>query len=276
MQKFIGKVCLIGAGPGDPGLITQKGLQRLLNAEVVVFDALANPQLIQKVSDTAELIDVGKRAKNHKFTQNQTNRLLVEKANEGKFVVRLKGGDPYLFGRGAEEAIFLAEHGIKTEIIPGVTSGIAAPAAAGIPVTYRELSSTLTLVTGHEDPSKDKTAVDYTSLAGMIRAGGTVCFYMGVGRLAQICKSLTSNKVSPNTPIALVQWGTLPKQKSASGTLANISEIISEQGISSPAIIVVGDVAAIDRPGLNFLPIGPYLARKLLLLVHANKHPLFV
>ncbi|QQE11808.1 uroporphyrinogen-III C-methyltransferase [Planctomycetota bacterium] len=263
MQKSICQVCLIGAGPGDPGLITAKGLQRLANADVVVFDALANPALLAKASDHAELIDVGKRAKNHKLTQDQTNQLLVDKACEGKFVVRLKGGDPYLFGRGAEEAIYLAEHGVTCEIVPGVTSGIAAPAAAGIPVTYRELSSTLTVVTGHEDPTKDNSAVDYAALAGMINSGGTVCFYMGVGRLQSIRDTLTKNGVPESKPVALVQWGTHPKQRSVRGNLQNIVQVVQDSGISSPAIIVVGDVAGIDKPGLGFFTDRPLFGQRI-------------
>ncbi|QDU33792.1 Uroporphyrinogen-III C-methyltransferase [Poriferisphaera corsica] len=264
MQKNNGHVSLVGAGPGEPGLITVKGMQHLANADVVVFDALANPVLLDSVSDYAELIDVGKRAKNHKMTQDEINDVLVSKAREGKFVVRLKGGDPYLFGRGAEEAIYLAERGVSCEIVPGVTSGIAAPGAAGIPVTFREISSTVTFVTGHEDPTKDKTAVDYGALAGMIRAGGTVCFYMGVGRLELICDTLHEADLPKHTPIALVQWGTHPKQRRAKGTLGDIVQTVKQTGISSPAIIVVGDVVGLEREGLDYFMNRPLFGKKII------------
>lgn len=177
-----GRVSLVGAGPGDPGLLTVLGKHRLQHATAVVFDALANPVLMDLAPTDAQRIDVGKRAKLHKVKQPDTNQLLVDLAQQGHRVVRLKGGDPYLYGRGAEEAAFCAKQGVPCEVIPGVTAGIAAPAYAGIPVTHRHLASTLTFVTGHEDPTKDQTAIDYPALAALIAAGGTACFYMGVSR----------------------------------------------------------------------------------------------
>ncbi len=259
-----GFVSLIGAGPGDPGLITAKGLDRLRRADVVVFDALANPRLLREARSDARLIDVGKRGGAHKLTQDQTNQLLVDLALEGLAVVRLKGGDPYLFGRGAEEAAFLARHGVGCEVVPGITSGIAAPAYAGIPVTHRKVASTVTFVTGHEDPGKADTAVDYTSLAGLISAGGTSCFYMGIGQLPRIVASLTQNGLDASTPAAVVQWGTRTKQRSVRGPLNGIEQLIKERGIGSPAIILVGQVAGLDEPGLDFFTARPLFGQRVL------------
>ena len=259
-----GLVWLVGAGPGDPGLITVAGLRALQQADVVVFDALANPALLAEAPEDAELIDVGKRAKFHKLTQDETNQLLVDLATTGKTVVRLKGGDPYLFGRGAEEAAYCARHGIPCEVIPGITSGLAAPATAGIPVTHRKVASTVTIVTGHEDPTKGETSVDYSGLAALIKVGGTVCFYMGVGRLQQICDELTSHGVASDMPAALIQWGTLPNQRHVTGTLANIKQKVDDAGLGSPAIIVVGKVVAIDEPGLDYFTARPLFGQRIL------------
>lgn len=260
----LGSVCLIGAGPGDPGLITVAGLDALRHADVVVFDALANPVLLDQAAEHAERIDVGKRAKHHKLTQDETNQLLVDMASQGKKVVRLKGGDPYLFGRGAEEAAFCSRAGVPCTVIPGVTAGIAAPATAGIPVTHRKVASTVTIITGHEDPTKGETSIDYKSLAGLIKVGGTACFYMGVGRLQAICDEFTGHGLPDTMPAALVQWGTLPKQRHAVGTLANIKAKVDAAGLSSPAIIVVGEVAAIDEPGLDFFTSRPLFGQRVL------------
>lgn len=262
--KKAGLVSLIGAGPGDPGLITVKGLDRLRRADVVVFDALANPRLLAEARPDARLIDVGKRGGDHKLTQDQTNQLLVDLADEGLSVARLKGGDPYLFGRGAEEAAFLARHGVGCEVIPGITSGIAAPAYAGIPVTHRKVASTVTFVTGHEDPTKPDTAVDYRSLAGLIAAGGTACFYMGIGQLLRIVSSLTAQGLGADTPAAIVQWGTRTKQRSVRGALGKLDQLMEAQGIGSPAIILVGQVAAIDEPGLDFFTSRPLFGQRIL------------
>lgn len=264
LKKSCGKVCLVGAGPGDPGLITVTGLKLLRNCDVVVFDALANPVLLAEAPDNAQRIDVGKRAKHHKLTQDQTNQLLVDLAREGKNVVRLKGGDPYLFGRGAEECAFLTRHGVKCDVVPGVTSGLAAPATAGIPVTHRKVASTVTIVTGHEDPTKGETSVDYDGLAKLIARGGTACFYMGVGRLQQIADSLADCGLPRSTPAAVVQWGTLPEQRTAKGTLDNIKAAVEQAGVSSPAIIVVGEVAAIDEPGLDYFTDRPLFGQRIL------------
>ena len=259
-----GRVYLVGAGPGDPGLITVAGLDALRSCDAVVFDALANPVLLDQAPATAERYDVGKRAKAHKLTQDETNQLLVDLAKQGKQVVRLKGGDPYLFGRGAEEAAFCTRAGVRCEVVPGVTSGIAAPATAGIPVTHRKVASTVTIITGHEDPTKGDTSIDYQALADLIKVGGTACFYMGVGRLQAICDELTGHGLPDAMPAALIQWGTLPKQRHVTGTLANIKAKVDEAALSSPAIIVVGEVAAIDEPGLDYFTNRPLFGQRIL------------
>ena len=263
-KNHIGLVRLVGAGPGDFGLITLSGFAALMQADAVVYDALANPELLDALPPETERYDVGKRAKFHKLTQDQTNDLLVKLAKEGKDVVRLKGGDPYLFGRGAEEAAFCARAGVRCEVIPGVTAGIAAPATAGIPVTHRKVASTVTIITGHEDPTKGQTSIDYQALADLIKVGGTACFYMGVGRLQAICDSLAACGLADTTPAALIQWGTLPCQRHAVGTLANIKAKVDEAGLGSPAIIVVGEVAAIDEPGLDFFTDRPLFGQRIL------------
>lgn len=257
-----GKVCLIGAGPGDPGLITVRGMALLRCADVVVYDALANPALLDEAPVDAERVYVGKRAAHHAMGQEQINQLLVDRAQAGRLVVRLKGGDPYLFGRGAEEAAYVASHSIACEVVAGVTAGIAAPAAAGVPVTHRRIASTVTFVTGHEDPTKGQSAVDYQSLAGLIGAGGTVCFYMGVGRLGAIADELCRFDLSNQTPVSVVQWGTLPKQRSIRTTLAQAADDVSKAGIGAPAIIVVGQVAGIDELGLDGFTRRPLFGKR--------------
>ncbi len=259
-----GTVYLVGAGPGDPGLITVTGRDLLCRADAVVYDALANPALLAHAPATARRLDVGKRARHHKLTQDQTNQLLLDLAREGLMVVRLKGGDPYLFGRGAEECAFLAAHGVRCEVVPGVTAGIAGPATAGIPVTHRKTASTVTIVTGHEDPTKGHTSVDYAGLAALIGTGGTACFYMGVGRLPAIAAALTAQGLSADTPAAAVQWGTLPRQRSVRGTLATLSGAVIAQGLGAPAIIVVGAVAALTDPGLDFFTDRPLFGVRVL------------
>ena len=257
-----GTVYLVGAGPGDPELITTRGLELLRQADVVAYDALVARQLLTEAPTDAELIDVGKRARAHKVSQDKIHELLAEKALMGKTVVRLKGGDPYLFGRGAEEVEYLARRGITCYVVPGVTAGIAAPMMAGVPVTHRDLASTVTFVTGHEDPTKGQSAVDYASLAGLIRAGGTVCFYMGVGRLGQISDVLINDGLAKQTPVALVQWGTTARQRSVRTCLATAVRDVAEAGIKAPAIIVVGPVAGIDAPGLDFFTRRPLFGQR--------------
>lgn len=255
---------LVGAGPGDPGLITVAGANALAQAQVLVYDALVNPQLLSLAPEHAERIDAGKRAREHRLTQDQTNALLAEKAAEGKLVVRLKGGDPYLFGRGAEEVAYLASRGISCQVIPGITAGIAAPAYAGIPVTHRSCASCVAFVTGHEDPGKDQTSLDYAALARLIASGGTVCFYMGVSRLAHIVAELRSHGLAGDVPAAVVQWGTLARQRSVRATLDDIAQAVLQAGIAAPAIIVAGQVAGMHEPGLDFFTNQPLFGQRIL------------
>jgi len=250
-------VYLVGAGPGDPGLITARGLELLRRADVVVYDALANPALLEQAPAQAKRIHVGKRAEDHALPQDQINQLLVDQSAQGRLVVRLKGGDPYLFGRGAEEVSFLTRHGVACEVVPGVTAGIAVPAAAGVPVTHRQMASTVTFVTGHEDPNKAESSVDYQSLAGLVLAGGTVCFYMGVGRLKAIVEQLRGFGLTGQTPVAVVQWGTMPQQRSVRSNLAMVAQDVSQAGLGAPAIIVVGEVAGMNEPGLDYFTRRP-------------------
>jgi uroporphyrinogen III methyltransferase/synthase len=232
-------VYLVGAGPGDPGLLTVRGAELLGRADVVVFDRLASPALLALAPDGAELIAAGKSPGDVDLTQDQTNRLLVEQGRTAGCVVRLKGGDPFVFGRGGEEAEALAAAGIPFEVVPGITSAIGAAAYAGIPVTHRGVSTHFTVVTGHEDPAKDRTDVDWSALA---RVGGTLVILMGAGRIGEIARRLVEGGLPPATPVAAVRNGTRPDQHTVRATLATVADA----GIKAPSAIVVGDVAALD------------------------------
>ena len=253
------KVYLVGAGPGDPGLITVKGRECIQNADVIIYDYLAAPALLKHARKSAELIYVGKKGGDHTLSQDEINALIVEKAKSGGTVTRLKGGDPYIFGRGAEEAEALFKAGISFEIVPGVTSAIAAAAYAGIPLTHRKLASTLAFVTGHEDPDKEETGINWSSLATGI---GTLVFFMGVKNLPNITKSLIDHGKSPDTPIALIRWGTTPAQKTVSGTLDTIVEKARVAGLKAPAIIVVGEVVNL-RQTLKWFEDRPLLGKRI-------------
>jgi uroporphyrinogen III methyltransferase/synthase len=253
------KVFLVGAGPGDPGLITVKGKECIQTADVIIYDYLAHPSLLKYAQKSAELIYVGKKGGDHTLSQDQINDLIVEKATPGKTVTRLKGGDPYIFGRGGEEAEVLMQNGIAFEIVPGVTSAIAAPAYAGIPLTHRQYTSTVAFITGHEDPAKDESSIDWAALA---RGIGTLVFFMGVKNLPSIIQRLTANGKSPDTPVALVRWGTTPRQKTVSGTLENIVERVKAAGLKAPAIIVVGEVVGL-RDTLKWFENRPLLGKRI-------------
>jgi uroporphyrinogen III methyltransferase/synthase len=232
-------VYLVGAGPGDPGLLTVRGAELLRRADVVVFDRLASAALLALVPSGAELISAGKSPGSVELTQHEINRVLVERGRTAATVVRLKGGDPYVFGRGGEEAEALTAAGVPFEVVPGITSAIAAAAYAGIPVTHRGVSTHFTVVTGHEDPAKARTDVDWASLA---RVGGTLVILMGVGRIADIARALIDGGRDPQTPVAAVRNGTRPDQRTVRATLATVADA----GIRAPSAIVVGDVAALD------------------------------
>lgn len=237
-----GIVYLIGAGPGDPGLFTIKGRNLLAEAEVVVYDRLVNPDILSGVRPEAELIYVGKASSHHALRQEQINQLLVEKVAAGKKVVRLKGGDPFLFGRGGEEAEYIRNHGFDYEVVPGVTSAIAVPAYAGIPVTHRDAASSLAIITGHEKPGKQVSSIKWPQLAQGI---DTLVFLMGIENLDFITGNLITNGKRPDTPIALVRWGTWPAQEVLTGTLADIGQKVQDSQFKPPAVIIVGEVVNI-------------------------------
>ncbi|HJV47292.1 MAG TPA: uroporphyrinogen-III C-methyltransferase [Bacillota bacterium] len=243
-----GIVYLVGAGPGDPKLITVKGLECIQKADVLVYDRLANPKLLQYARPDAELIYCGKLPNNHTLRQEVINELLAVKALEGKIVTRLKGGDPFVFGRGGEEAEVLVQHGVAFEIVPGVTSGIAAPAYAGIPVTHREYASSFAIVTGHTDDLEESEA-RWQALATGI---DTIAFYMGMSKLPFICDQLIRYGRDPETPVAIIAWGTTAKQQVAVGTLGNIVKHPDLEKLIHPAIILVGEVVRL-RERLDWL-----------------------
>lgn len=258
--KDRGCVFLIGAGPGDPGLITIKGLEALRQAEVVVYDYLANTELLKETRPDAELIYVGKRAGQHTLPQEEINQLLVKKARAGKTVARLKGGDPFVFGRGGEEAMALAAARVPFEVIPGVTSAVAAPAYAGIPVTQRGLASSFAVVTGHEDPTRAESAIDWHHLA---RGVDTLIFLMGVGNLPEIVARLVEHGRPPETPAALVCWGTTPRQETVAGTLADVVEKVKAAGLRPPAVAVIGRVVNL-REHLRWYDRKPLFGKRVL------------
>ena len=239
-----GFVSLIGAGPGDPGLLTLRGSDALAEADVVVYDYLANPALLAHARPGAEQVYVGKKAGSHTMSQEDINALLVERGLAGQRVARLKGGDPFVFGRGGEEALALTRAGVPFEVVPGVTSAVAAPAYAGIPVTHRGLASSFAVVTGHEDPAKEESAIDWARLAMGV---DTLIFLMGVGNLPHIVDQLLAHGRPVETPAALVRWGTMPNQQVVSGTLVDIVDRVRDAGLRPPAVVVVGQVASLSH-----------------------------
>jgi uroporphyrinogen III methyltransferase/synthase len=254
-----GKVYLIGAGPGDPGLFTLKGKRCLEEADVVAYDALANPRLLAYVKPGCELIYVGKRGGQHTLPQEEIGRLLIQYARTGKVVARLKGGDPFIFGRGGEEAEELVAAGVPFEVVPGVTSAVAAPAYAGIPLTHRDFTSTVAFVTGHEDPTKEDTSIAWDKIATGI---GTLVFFMGVGRLSEIVKQLVDHGRSADTPAAVIRWGTRAEQAVVTGTLGTLEERCA--GMKPPALIVVGEVVGL-RDKLRWFEDKPLFGKRILI-----------
>jgi uroporphyrin-III C-methyltransferase len=245
----VGKVYLVGSGPGDPELMTVKARRLIDEADVVLHDKLPGPEILGLVPEDRRE-DVGKRAGGEWTPQEYTNRRLVELAKEGKTVVRLKGGDPFVFGRGGEEMEHLAEHGIPFEVVPGITSPIGGPGVAGIPVTHRDHASSVSFVTGHEDPTKEESAINWQALAD---TGGTIVVLMGVGKLPQYTQTLVDAGMDPETPVALVERATWPDMRVAMGTLESIVDVRDEAGIEPPAITVIGDVAATRETVVEFL-----------------------
>ena len=254
-----GKVYLVGAGPGDASLITARGLECIQLAEVIVYDNLVNPSLLKHARPDAEIVFAGKTSKQHTFAQDKINALLVEKAREGKVVTRLKGGDPFVFGRGGEEAEELRKAGLKFEIVPGISSSIAAPAYAGIPVTHRAVATAFMVITGHEDPTKEETQVDWASVAKFF---GTRVILMGVERIGTIAEELIRHGASPETPVAMVRWGTTGRQQTIQGTLATIADVASKADFKPPAVTVVGEVVRL-RENLNWFEQRPLFGRRI-------------
>jgi len=236
-----GIVHLVGAGPGDPGLMTIKGMELLRSAQVVIYDSLVGEALLQEAPASAEMIDVGKRGGCHKAEQQDINQLLFEKASQGRTVVRLKGGDPFLFGRGGEEAEFLRQKGVEVHVVPEVSSSLAAPALAGVPVTHRHMSSSVTIVTGHEGDHKEEEWLDWATLA---RGGGTLVIMMGMSNLERNMERLRHGGVPDDTPVAVVQDGSTARQKVLLTTVVQAFKDCSRQGMRAPSVIVVGAVAS--------------------------------
>ena len=250
---------LVGAGPGDLGLVTLKAKECIEKCDVLVYDALSSAELVGWAKKGCELIFAGKRAADHAIPQDQINALIVEKTLQGKTVTRLKGGDPMIFGRGGEEAAELAEAGVVFEIVPGISSTIAGPAYAGIPVTHRDHCSQLTIFTGHEDPTKDDTSLDFDQLA---KTPGTKVFVMGVSRLRGICEQFVKGGASLQTPIALTRWATTGKHQTVQGTLETIADIVDEKKFKSPAVAVIGDVVR-EREKINWFETRPLFGKRI-------------
>jgi uroporphyrinogen III methyltransferase / synthase len=256
--KHAGIVYLVGAGPGDSGLLTLRGAELLGRADVVVYDALINPDLLRLAPKSAERIYGGKRSKEHRLLQGDLNVLLVAKAKEGKTVVRLKGGDPYTFGRGGEEAVELAAAGVAFEIVPGVSSVSAVPNYAGIPLTHRDHCSSFTVITGHEDPDAQESHIDWALLA---RTPGTKVVLMGLKHIRPIMEKLMAHGLAGTTPVAMIRWGTTARQQSIEGTLATIADVAEQTPFGAPAVTVIGDVVKL-RPILNWFERRPLFGRR--------------
>ncbi len=261
MATKTGKVFLIGAGPGDPGLLTIKAKECIEAADIVVYDYLASPLLLKYAKREAEVIYVGKKGGDHTLSQDKINLLLIEKAKQGFDVARLKGGDPFVFGRGGEEAQMLLSHGVPYEVIPGVTSAIAAPAYAGIPVTHRDHASFVSFITGHEDPTKEDTSMQWDIYA---KSNATLVFLMGVKNLENIVKNLVENGKPSDTPVALVRWGTTPQQQTVTGTLETIVERVREAKLKSPSIIIIGHVVSL-RDELAWFDNRPLFGKRIVI-----------
>jgi uroporphyrinogen III methyltransferase/synthase len=258
-MKQMGVVYLVGAGPGDAGLLTLRGAELLGRAEVVVYDALVNPELLRLAPKSAEIIFGGKRGKDQAISQADLNQLLIAKARAGKKVVRLKGGDPYVFGRGGEEAEQLADALVQFEVVPGVSSFVAVPNYAGVPLTHRDLSSRITLITGHEDPAKEAANIDWAQVA---KTPGTQVIMMGTDRIGHIAEVLVTHGMAPGTPIAVIRWGTTGRQHSVEGTLSTIAEIAAREKIGPPTVAVIGDVVRL-RSKLNWFERRPLFGRRI-------------
>lgn len=250
----IGKVYLIGAGPGDPDLITRKGLRHIQSADVIIYDRLIPIELLDEARPDTELIDAGKKPQKHRLSQDLINETIIKHALAGHKVVRLKGGDPLIFGRGSEEALACHNYGITFEIVPGISSSYAVPAYAGIPLTHRHVSSSFTVITGHEDPTKADTSINYEALANI---GGTIVILMGVKNLPHITQQLISYGLNPETATAIIEWGTSQHQRTFIGTLETIASIAQDNHIRPPAITVIGEVVNLREDGVQWFDLLP-------------------
>ena len=244
MSDTTGQVFLVGSGPGGCGMLTIRAREVIDQAEVILYDQLPGEEVLASLPKTAELIDVGKYGDKHTREQNEIELLMVRRAKEGKRVVRLKGGDPFMFGRGGEELETCREHGIQVEVVPGVTSAIAVPASVGIPVTHRKWASQVTVITGNEDPTKEESAIDWEWLA---RSRGTIVILMGVKNLPVIAQTLIKFGRDPVTPVAVIERGLRPDQRETIGTLATIADLAAAAGVRPPAVIVVGGVVSMYK-----------------------------
>jgi len=259
-MKKKGKVYIIGSGPGDPGLITVRAVQCIERSDVIVYDYLMGREILRYAGEDARLIYVGKKGGDHTMTQERINQILVKEAKAGNTVARIKGGDPFVFGRGGEEAQTLHRDGIPFEIIPGVTSAIAVPAYAGIPLTHRNITSTAAFVTGHEDPTKGESDIDWEKIASI----GTIVFLMGVKNLPTIVANLVEKGRDPETKVALIRWGATPRQETLTGTLGTIVKLVEERDFKPPAIFVVGDVVGL-REELNWFEKKPFFGKTIVI-----------
>jgi uroporphyrinogen III methyltransferase/synthase len=268
-MKTTGTVYLVGAGPGDAGLLTLRGAELLGRADVVVYDALVNQDLLALAPKSAEIIYGGKRANAHSVPQSELNALLISRAKAGKTVVRLKGGDPYVFGRGAEEALQLVEAKVEFEVVPGVSSFVAVPNYAGVPLTHRGICSKLTLITGHEDPAKESSSIDWKQVA---HTPGTQVVMMGTDRIGEIARTLVRHGMAPSTPIAMVRWGTTGRQESIEGTLETIEEVATRTKIGPPTVAVIGEVVEL-RGKLNWFEHRPLFGKRVVVTRSLEQAP---
>ncbi|MBI1870381.1 MAG: uroporphyrinogen-III C-methyltransferase [Chlamydiae bacterium] len=259
-QEKKGKVYLVGAGPGDPGLLTVKALHLIQEADVLVYDALVSENIIRNAPSSVELIFVGKRGGEVSVSQKEIEAILIEKTHQGKTVVRLKGGDPFIFGRGAEEALFLTHQGIDWEVVPGVSSAVAVPAYAGIPLTHRDFTSSVGFLTGHENSREEESQIPWSKISTGL---GTLVFLMGVSQLQHIVHELIRNGRPTSTPCAMVMWGTLPRQKTVVGNLSDVVGKVKEAGLEAPSIFIVGEVVRL-REKLNWFEKGPLFGKRIL------------
>lgn len=259
MNRRKGKVYIVGAGPGDGELVTLKALRAIRTADVIFYDELANSSLLSNASENAKLVYVGKKAGCHSVPQNDIEKLLVKEASSGRTVCRLKGGDPFIFGRGGEELLRLAKNKIPYEVVPGITSAIAAPAYAGIPITQRGMTSGVAIFTGHEDPTKDASDLNWDAIANLKT---TLVFLMGMNNLSLIVKELVKHGMDSGTPVAIIHRGTTPSQKTVTGTLKNIVSVVEREGIGAPSVIVVGRVVSL-REKLAWFEKKPLFGKKI-------------